>query len=234
MARLRSTPPGAFRIGTWHGGHGVAMLGLGPGAPPPTGHLIAEVLATLRDSGYGHVVSAALRPHEARPFLDAGFTERERLVVLARPIHRNERIERSGEQHRTRRARHSDRSAVLHVDGLAFPPPWRLDGDGLDEAIRATPSTRFRVVDQHGVIGYAICGRAGRQGYLQRLAVSPEHQGRGVGGHLVIDAIDWLRRRRATRVLVNTQATNDVAIELYRSLGFEPDAPDLIVLERPL
>lgn len=210
----------------------MAMLGLGPDGSLPTVGGISEMLGELKAAGYAHVVSSALRPHEARPFLDVGFTERERLVVLARPISR-ERGPRHGPSG-TRRARRSDRAAVLRVDHLAFPPPWRLDGDGLDEAVRATPSTRFRVVDRSGIVGYAICGRAGRQGYLQRLAVSPDWQRQGIGRLLIEDAVAWLERRRATRMLVNTQITNDTAIALYRSMGFEPDAPDLIVLERPL
>jgi ribosomal-protein-alanine N-acetyltransferase len=84
------------------------------------------------------------------------------------------------------------------------------------------------------VVGYAICGRAGRSGYLQRLAVRPEDQGRGVGRALVADGLAWLARRHVEDVLVNTQESNHRAIGLYRSLGFEPDRSELIVLERGL
>jgi ribosomal protein S18 acetylase RimI-like enzyme len=130
--------------------------------------------------------------------------------------------------------------AILAVDHLAFEAPWRLDASGIDEAMHATPRSRLRVgTDTSGegrpiVCGYAICGRAGRTGYLQRLAVDPERQGRGLGRELVIDALAWLARRHATSVLVNTQETNERAIDLYRSLGFEPDRAELIVLERDL
>ena len=63
---------------------------------------------------------------------------------------------------------------------------------GLDDAVGATPSARLRVgVDPDGyapVAGYAVTGRAGSRGYLQRLAVDPRCQRRGLG--------DGPRRRR--------------------------------------
>ena len=44
-------------------------------------------------------------------------------------------------------------------------------------------------------LGYAICGRAGRRGFVQRLAVDPARHGSGVGRALVLDGLGWLRRR---------------------------------------
>ena len=71
--------------------------------------------------------------------------------------------------------RRADRSEVLAVDHAAFPSFWRLDAAGLDEAVAATPRTRFRVAEPAATAtslgGYAICGRAGSRGYVQRLAV---------------------------------------------------------------
>ena len=58
---------------------------------------------------------------------------------------------------------------------------------GLEEALTATPSTRFRVAlaphagGRRRVMGYAITGRAGDQGYLQRLAVATGARRAGVG-----------------------------------------------------
>ncbi len=47
----------------------------------------------------------------------------------------------------TRRARKGDRAAVLELDHRSFDGFWRLDADGLTNAIEATPSSRFRVAD---------------------------------------------------------------------------------------
>ncbi len=101
----------------------------------------------------------------------------------------------------------------------------------------ATPVRRLRVAEDGetpGVIAYALTGRAGTSGYLQRLAVTPSHQGRGIGRALALDSLHWLRRHRAERALVNTQVTNDRAFGLYVSLGFVPDPHGLAVLMLPL
>jgi ribosomal protein S18 acetylase RimI-like enzyme len=127
---------------------------------------------------------------------------------------------------------------VLEVDGAAFSEFWRLDEGGLDEALSATPTSRFRVALRDGVPegigGYAIVGRAGRRGFLQRLAVDPAVQGGGLGRALVLDGLAWLRRRGAERVVVNTQEANERALQLYERLGFRRQAGGLAVLKKSL
>src|SRR5206468_1358207 len=125
-------------------------------------------------------------------------------------------------------------------DARAFDHFWRFDRAGLADARRATPSSRYRVAEgglhggRSGVVGYAITGRAGDVGYLQRLAVDPDHHHRGIGSALVSDSLWWARRRGASVVLVNTQETNVAAQALYRHLGFDYEEHGLAVLERSL
>jgi GNAT superfamily N-acetyltransferase len=238
MSRLGTITWGAerFRVGPWHGDERVAYLAVGTTAIVPSVSGVHEVLDRLRNDGFARVMTSALRPQEVPAFLAAGFAERERLVVLQRSLAGVARATSNA----LRRIRPGEMGAVLAVDHLAFEAPWRLDAAGIDEALHATPRSRLRVGVDSGrerrgeVSAYAICGRAGRTGYLQRLAVDPRQQGRGLGRDLVVDALAWLERRHATSVLVNTQETNHRAIELYRSLGFEPDRAELIVLERDL
>jgi ribosomal protein S18 acetylase RimI-like enzyme len=238
MSRLGTISWGAerFRVGPWHGDERVAYLSVAASALVPSVSGVHQVLERLRTDGFARVMTSALRPHEVPAFLASGFAERERLVVLQRNLVDVPTMPSTD----LRRIRPGEMAAVLRVDHLAFEAPWQLDQAGIDEALHATPRTRLRVgVDRRtgtrGRVGaYAICGRAGRTGYLQRLAVDPDLQGRGLGRELVGDALAWLARRHATSVLVNTQETNHRAIELYRSLGFAPDRAELIVLERDL
>ncbi|MGD9798103.1 MAG: GNAT family N-acetyltransferase, partial [Acidimicrobiia bacterium] len=134
-----------------------------------------------------------------------------------------------------RAARRGDRRAALGVDTRAFPPVWRLDGPGLADAVTATPDARFRVARAgRQVVGYAVTGRAGTTGYLQRLAVDPAVEGRGIGRVLVVDGVQWVRRGGGTQVVVNTQVDNNRALDLYRSVGFELLPSGLRVLGRSL
>ncbi len=225
-----------FRIGPWHADPHIAYLSLTPDVPRPSVAGLQRCLRRLEDAGYTSIITAALHPEEAAAFLQAGFAEYDRLRVLSHSLRDLDPPRRRPDPRvRLRRARGADRSAALAVDGRAFPPFWRLDGDGLDEAIRATPKSRFRVATvDGGLVGYAVTGRAGAQGFLQRLACDPEHSGSGIGSELVLDALRWAARRRAGRVLVNTQEGNERALALYHRLGFELTPTDLVVLTRPI
>ena len=93
---------------------------------------------------------------------------------------------------------------------------------------RASPRRRARV------LGYAVSGHTGDQGYLQRLAVDPEAQRSGIGAALVTDSLHWMRRAGVGCVSVNTQEANSRAFSLYRRLGFVPVEPGLAVLRLAL
>jgi ribosomal protein S18 acetylase RimI-like enzyme len=229
--------PDQFRFGPWHGDGSTAYVAVSPRVAAPTSGGVRLLVDRLRSHGFRRVVTAALRTHEVAAFEAVGFTERERLVVLSHDLHDIV----TAPAFPTRRATRGDRDAVLRLDGAAFDPAWSLDDDGLAEALAATPRARFRVVDgasrrsmDHELVGYAICGRAGRIGYLQRLAVHPSAQGQGVGRALVVDSLQWLRRRGGRLVMVNTQQTNTRALDLYRRLGFRTEPSELTVLTREL
>lgn len=228
---------------------------LTPGSSPEPA-MVAFGLARLRDEGYHRVITSALNPTEQQGFLAAGFSVREHLHLLAHPLGpRTTPSRRGGRRIETvpsraagpdtmrdtasatvRRARRRDRSAVLRIDGQAFDSFWRFDADGLRDALTATPVSRFRVALSDRVVGYAVTGRSQYRGYLQRLAVEPSEQGRGIGRALVQDALTWLRRRGATSVLVNTQESNLAALALYEDLGFErrPDGLDVLTCDLDL
>jgi GNAT superfamily N-acetyltransferase len=101
--------------------------------------------------------------------------------------------------------------------------------------LTATSTVHFQVArNESGIIGYAVCGRAGHRGYVQRLAVDPAAQGRGVGAALLVDGLRWLRRWGARDALVNTQVGNDRSLRLYQRSGFVLQPDGLAVLQRSL
>jgi ribosomal protein S18 acetylase RimI-like enzyme len=219
------------RAGPWRGDQAVAYLSPVADAPAPSAEFVRRCLENLSAKGYRRVVTGALSPAETRGFLAAGFEITEQLHLLAHDVSDIP----DAPSVPLRRAHHHDRAAVLALDHRAFRPFWRLDERGLDDALHATPSHRFRVgIGPEGITGYAIYGRAGRRGYLQRLAVDPPCRGTGLGSALVVDGLRWLRRWRVERVIVNTQLDNDAALRLYEGLGFRRQPVGLSVLSTGL
>lgn len=222
---------GRLRIATWRGDITTAYLT--PARGRPSAADVGRSLEAVAAAGYRSAFTAALPPTDATPFLDAGFSVHERLHLLARPV---AGAPRPSPEVPIRRGRRSDHPAILAVDHAAFPRFWQLDAPGLDDALTATPSSRLRVVmDPDGaadLVAYAITGRAGSRGYLQRLAVIPGAQRRGIASALVADGLSWLRRWGAHEVLVNTQEDNTSALALYEALGFQRQDDGLAVLWR--
>ncbi|MEX2294119.1 MAG: GNAT family N-acetyltransferase [Acidimicrobiales bacterium] len=222
-----------LRIAPWRGDATTAHL------TPARGRLstaaVGRSIATLGGTGYRAAVTSALGPADAAPFLEAGFSVHERLHVLRSGL---DPAPPAMERVPIRRGRRSDRSHVLALDAAAFSPFWTLDGPGLVDALQATPTSRLRVIDlpggESGVAAYSVTGRAGSRGYLQRLAVRPSQQRRGLGSAMVTDAVRWLRRWGAREILVNTQEHNHAALALYEAMGFRRQTEGLTVLWRSI
>lgn len=214
------------RVRCWRGRNDVAHLT--PMRRPGTMRRsdVDQVIDGLVSVGVTGALTSAVGPYEGDIFQEAGFTVRERLLLLRHPLEAVDEVPDVP----MRRASRRDRPAALAVDHLAFDHFWQLDDAALGDAIRATPHARFRVADIDGVAGYAITGRAGSAGFLQRLAVHPEQQGHSIGRALVLDGLRWLHQRRASHALVNTQRDNARAAELYERVGFRREPHDLMVL----
>ncbi len=197
----------------------------------PQADEIRRLCAGLEAEGITTLLTSALTASEQAPFLAAGFEVHQRLHLLRRDV---DGVIRDGPLARLRRGRRSDRPALLRVDAAAFSEFWRLDEDGLAEALTATPSSRLRVSlgGDDEVAAYAVTGRAGSRGYLQRLAVDPDAHRAGHGTALVLDALRWVHRWGGRDVLVNTQVDNEGALALYERLGFERRGEGLAVLRR--
>jgi ribosomal protein S18 acetylase RimI-like enzyme len=55
---------------------------------------------------------------------------------------------------------------------------------------------------------------------IQNIGVTPHHRGAGVGAGLIVASLSGLHQVGVTRVALEVTAENDVAVRLYRRLGF--------------
>ncbi len=114
-----------------------------------------------------------------------------------------------------------DYRALMELDRLSFSPLWRSNEAGLRASRRATVRGAVLVTGAGDAPkGFAIVGCSGITSYLQRIAVTPAHRGRGWGSRLMRASICWAVRHGAASMLLNTPPANEGAARLYRSAGF--------------
>jgi ribosomal protein S18 acetylase RimI-like enzyme len=221
------------RTSPWRGDDMTALLSPAPDAPLLSGPFVRHCLETLAGQGFVRVVTAALSPLEQAGFLAAGFGVEQDLRLLGIDLRTLAVVVPAGP--RLRRVPRRRRAAVLAVDNAAFAEFWRFDERALEDALEATPRVRFRLTGGRATVtAYAVSGRAGRRGYVQRLAVHPDHQGHGLGRRLLMDGLRWMADEGVVRAYVNTQTTNDRALALYEAVGFEEEPIGLSVLSTGL
>ena len=252
-----------FRAGRWQGRADLATLVPLSAAQTLDRESLSTARNILRNQGFQAVVTAAVAPPERAAFLLDDFSEREHLHLLRYDLQPRFAASGPGGQPRGQRLRpwhrprprirrgtSRDWDDVLTLDRQSFDEFWHFDRDGLQDSIEATPTSRLRIMrrsdhaeppktDNPGnpgnqIIGYALAGHSGRTGYLQRLAVHPAHRHQGIGALLVNDALWWIRRRGARIAWVNTQKTNNNALQLYKNLGFTLQEHPLTVMYRTL
>ncbi len=111
---------------------------------------------------------------------------------------------------------------IMTIDHKAFPWLWRnsrlefehyLFTPGVE--LWALGSSNGEAVSYAGITSYAGWG------HLDRVAVDPGYQGRGIGARTVRFAIARLRQLGARRVGLSTQSSNLRSQRLYAHIGFQ-------------
>jgi ribosomal protein S18 acetylase RimI-like enzyme len=187
----------------------------------------------LRDAGYDRVRTGALGTQAGARFERLGFEPIQSLVLLEHTAINSIVLPTAKGPGGTVRLAPEDDAQASEVDVAAFGPGWSIDRVGIGDVRSATPRHRARAIrSNNDTVAYAISGRDGRNGYIQRLAVSPAHQKNGHGIALVADSLRWMARWRVNRALVNTHTGNTAALGLYHRLGFTDLSDRLHVYER--
>ncbi|MEP7112547.1 MAG: GNAT family N-acetyltransferase [Ilumatobacteraceae bacterium] len=225
------------RVRPWAFEPNVAHLVLYNQSRLPTPSEITGWISQLRTSGYDTIRTGALGTQAGARFERLGFESVQSLVLLEHTAigsATHPAVTSAGQDSVSMvRLAIEDDPEASRIDVSAFGAGWCIDRIGIGDVRSATPRHRARAIrvgDE--IVAYAISGRDGRNGYVQRLAVSPVHQHQGHGLALVGDSLRWMARWRVRRALVNTHIGNQAALALYHRLGFTDLSDRLHVYER--
>lgn len=132
----------------------------------------------------------------------------------------------------------ADAAAVLALNNASVPHVNALSADALAQIVAM--SAHYTVAeDAEGILGFVLCVESGRPYwsenyqwfgeryetflYLDRVAVHPRAQRRGVG-RAIYDAVDAAARGRWPRIAleVNLRPPNPVSVAFHESMGYVP------------
>ncbi|GHD58172.1 ribosomal protein S18-alanine N-acetyltransferase [Jeongeupia chitinilytica] len=111
-----------------------------------------------------------------------------------------------------------DLDALVALDAATNPHPWSagLWRDALNRDLGTG------LTDPNGMlIGFTVASRVLDEAELQLIAVSPEHQRRGLGRHLLDTLLATLRHDGAVRLFLEVRVGNTAAQALYAQCGGE-------------
>lgn len=108
---------------------------------------------------------------------------------------------------------------VAGLEVCCFSKPWSREA--LEEELE-NPQAIFLVAEEKGeVLGYIGMHVVFGEGYMDNLAVFPHARRKGVGKKLVETLIAWLKQHDGLFLTLEVRLSNQAAISLYQSLGFE-------------
>jgi ribosomal protein S18 acetylase RimI-like enzyme len=110
---------------------------------------------------------------------------------------------------------------VTSIDQASFPWLWRNNRTEFDVYLHI-PGVEVWILEANGEpVAYFGVTLFPDWGHLDRIAVVPEQQGRGIGLEALGLAVDTMRQRGARRVGLSTQRTNWRSQRLYERFGFQ-------------
>jgi GNAT superfamily N-acetyltransferase len=206
----------------------------------PAPDLLHTWLDTLSRWGYRSVSTSALAPLAATALEDIGFSTAQDLVLLERHHCTDDNFVGvlpflRGRWPGSRFPSQPVISEILDLDCAAFGDQRQMDHITLREALCATEQSRVFVsyVDKL-FVGFVIVGVSDTLGFIQRLAVHPDCRNSGEGKRLVQTALAWIQSKGCASTVVNTEASNLVALRVYENFGFSRMNYRLSVLEMTL
>jgi ribosomal-protein-alanine N-acetyltransferase len=117
-----------------------------------------------------------------------------------------------------RKAIFEDLARVTEIETFSYSSPWSWSQFAWE---LKNPIARFFVWEDGGyVVSYACYWVVAGEAYLANIAVDPIFRGKGMGRRMLEETLELLGKSNVLDVVLEVRMDNEVALGLYRSLGF--------------
>ena len=119
-----------------------------------------------------------------------------------------------------RKMTRADIPRVCEIEKACFPDPW--SAESFESELSGLNPSHYLVAEEEGrVLGHMGVWYIVDEGHITNVAVAPEARGRGLGRALVEETLKRGREAGIKGFTLEVRVTNEPAISLYRSFGFE-------------
>ena len=115
----------------------------------------------------------------------------------------------------------TDKAAVISLwEACELLVPQNDPGKDIDRKLAVSPELFLVGEDQGEVIASVMGGYEGHRGWINYLAVSPNHRGKGYGKVIMSEIETRIRARGCPKINLQVRSSNDAVIRFYESLGY--------------
>lgn len=112
-----------------------------------------------------------------------------------------------------------DLDQVMEIEEESFSVPWTLNG--FFTFLIREDALFLSAVEDEKIVGYIGLIAAGPEADITNVAVKETYRGKGIGRQLVGEMIRLAKERGVEDIFLEVRVSNDPAIKLYSSFGFQ-------------
>ncbi len=101
--------------------------------------------------------------------------------------------------------------------------PWNDPRKDIQRKLKVQPGMFLVACLEDRIIASVMAGYDGHRGWINYLAVHPEHQRTGIGRRMLAAAERRLRAAGCPKINLQVRSSNTAAVEFYKAVGFKTD-----------
>ncbi len=118
----------------------------------------------------------------------------------------------------------TDHEALLQLwDACDLIVPHNNPDRDIERKLQTSPDGFLVGTVERAIIASCMVGYDGHRGWINYLAVSPDHQRKGFATQLVRHAEEFLKAQGCPKLNLQIRSSNDAVREFYQKLGYSVD-----------
>lgn len=124
-----------------------------------------------------------------------------------------------------REFRQSDEDAVVDLwERCGLTRPWNDPRQDIRRKLAVRPDLFLVGIWEGAIVASVMAGYEGHRGWINYLAVDPQHQRQGLGRDIMAEAERRLAAVGCPKINLQVRTDNLAALEFYRQIGYNTDA----------